>query len=432
MKGIYRKLGQDEKKCFSLHFFFSIIDGIIRGILILNEFVFIKTLDGSDYQLAFLFQFSMVIFVFLIFINIFLKKIGNKKRLLRITAFITQIPLIFISFFPSHLPPQQMHLYHALFLAVFFVYYSGTLISYPTINLFLKNIYQPQNFSRLYSVSESAKKVSLLVSTFLLGIMLDFNEETFRIMYVLMAVLGIISFFSLAAIPYKETITDNDKIGFRLSVKQSINSMLDTVKKNKPYLYFEIGFMMYGLAFMMTVSVISLFLSNELALNYTSIAFYKNAYNILAIMLLPYTGKLLGKIDPRKFGMITFGSLGFYLLFLIITDYFPYGVMIGDFNIIYFLVIAITFNGVFAATMSLLWYIGSAYFCPPHQADIYQSSHLALTGIRSIFAPLFGIGLYTLWGYSITFAIGILFIAIGVLFLAYSTKRHKLIIKETT
>ncbi len=44
--------------------------------------------------------------------------------------------------------------------------------------------------------------------------------------------------------------------------------------------------------------------------------------------------------------------------------------------------------------MSLLWNIGSAYFCKDGDADTYQSVHLTMVGFRAVFAPIFGIWLY--------------------------------------
>ena len=67
--------------------------------------------------------------------------------------------------------------------------------------------------------------------------------------------------------------------------------------------------MFYGFAWMATAAVITIFFEKVLHLNYSSIAFYKNAYNTLAILLLPYFGKLIGKIDPRKFAVYTFGFM---------------------------------------------------------------------------------------------------------------------------
>ena len=62
-------LNSEEKSTFKLHGTYMAIEGVILGVLALNEFVFIKSLHGSNYQLSFLFQFSMVMFLFLVFIN---------------------------------------------------------------------------------------------------------------------------------------------------------------------------------------------------------------------------------------------------------------------------------------------------------------------------------------------------------------------------
>ena len=166
------------------------------------------------------------------------------------------------------------------------------------------------------------------------------------------------------------------------------------LKNNKPYRHFEIGFMFYGFSFMITITVISIFFNDELNLNYSSVAFYKNAYNIIAIIILPFFGKLMGNIDPRKFASISFASLLLYVFFLLMTDYFPDYYVIANIRLYPMLVVSFLFYGVFAATMVLLWNIGSAYFCKPGEADDYQSVHLSLTGVRALFAPLLGIFFY--------------------------------------
>lgn len=426
MKIKFAHIRQQEKKTFALHMLYSFLDGLVRGILVLNEFVFIKTLKGSDFQIGVLFQFSMVVFIFLIFMNEFLKRTQNKKRLLRITALATQIPLLALSFFPDVAGYENLALLHYAFLGVFLIYYLSTLVTYPTINLFLKSVYSEENFGKFYSYAETIKKVVLLVSTFAFGILLDYNEDMFRVMYAVMAVSGLISLFLLSNIPYKAAQVQQTHQKFMVSVKKSVTNMLAVIRGNKPYLDFEIGFMLYGISFMFTVSVISLFFSKGLELDYTNIAFYKNSYNILAIIILPYMGKLLGKMDPRRFAIITFASLGLYFVFLIFTEYFPYKTTVWNIELYYFLVIAIVFHGVFAATMSLLWYIGSAYFCKAEEADIYQSIHLSLTGVRAAFAPLAGIIFYSFFGYSLTFAIGALCLVIGMILLYISMKKYKL------
>ncbi len=153
-------------------------------------------------------------------------------------------------------------------------------------------------------------------------------------------------------------------------------------------------------------------------------AFYRNAYNILAIVLLPVFGKMLGKTDPRKFAVITYASIALYIFFLMMTTYFPYSFEAWDITFYYTLIFYVIFHGVFAATMVLLWNIGSAYFCKPEEAGTYQSLHLSLTGARAVVAPLFGVAFYEMFGFTMTFSLAIvsLLAAMGLMVWSY---RHE-------
>ncbi len=405
---------------------YSVIEGVILGVLALNEFVFIKSLKGSDYQLGFLFQFSMVVFIFLVFINEFIKRAGNKNRLLIWVGILTRAPLALVLFFPSNQDGIiATPVYHYIFLGIFFIYYFGNTIIYPMINLFLKNSYDHSNFGKLYGYASSANKIVMLVATFFYGMFLDIDNFAFRYVFPVIAVLGISSNWLLSFIKEKNPELKIKKQSFIRSVKNSILTMTGILKNNKPYTHFELGFMFYGFSFMITVTVITIFFDRALHLNYSSVAFYKNSYNILAILLLPYTGKLLGKMDPRKFAAITFASLMLYILFIMLTEYFPMHIEIAGVEVYLMLVIAFLFYGIFAATMALLWFIGSAYFCKPEDAGDYQSVHLSLTASRATFAPLLGVFFYGIMGFAGTFVIAIisLLVGIGVMYWSYSREK---------
>lgn len=93
------------------------------------------------------------------------------------------------------------------------------------------------------------------------------------------------------------------------------------------------------------------------------------------------------------------------------------------------LMIAVLFHGVFAATMALLWNIGSAYFCEKSQAGEYQNVHLFLTGIRALFAPLFGIYLLDTLGYTLNFSVSIISLLLGMIVLAKAFSRKRMMVK---
>ncbi|UCG27428.1 MAG: MFS transporter [Bacteroidales bacterium] len=425
-------LSSREKKTFRLHLTYSIIEGFIAGILVLNEFVFLKSLQGSDYQIGFLFQFSVIAMALLLLFNEFIRRVGNKRKLLRITGIVTRIPLISMLFFPSGVAGITGNdWYHTLFLAVFLIYFLANLVIYPTINLLLKTNYDHPNFGELYGYATSANKVLMLVSTLLFGILLDFNNFAFVYVYPGLAMLSITSLFLLSNIDYEEPDNSEKKESFLKAVRHSSVRMVHILRFNKPYLHFEIGFMLYGFAFMSTVAVITIFFERALHLNYSSVGFYKNIYNIIAILLLPLLGRIIGKTDPRRFAIYTFTAFLLYFFFMGLTEYLPFNITWIGIKIYPVLLVAIFCNGIFAATMALLWYIGSAYFCRKEEAADYQSVHLSLTGIRAIFAPILGVFFYEMIDFSGTFLIAIFFLLSAIVLMVWSLRKYP-VRKENT
>ncbi len=422
------KITDKESKTFLLHIIYSIIDGFILGVFALNEFILIKGLKASDYQVAMLFQFTVIVLLFAIIINEFFKRVRRKKKLIRYVAILTRLPLLLFLFFPTGntVNEDNFLLYQLGFLVIFLIYYMANPLLFPAINFLLKNSYSHDNFGRLYGYASSINKILLLIGTFLFGLLLDKNQSVFTYIYPLVALLSILSIYILSKIDYEAVEYDEPKISFWSSIKQSFNTSIDILKINKPYRDFEIAFMFYGFSWMATAAVITIFFEKELSLNYSSIAFYKNFYNTLAILILPYFGKLLGKIDPRKFAIYTFSSMLLFLFFMGLTEFVPAHFVIWKLKIYYSLIASYIFYGIFTATMALLWYIGSAYFCKNDEVSTYQSIHLSLTGIRGLLAPLVGIFFYELMGFAGVFGISILSLLISVWIMFVSMKRHRL------
>ena len=113
----------------------------------------------------------------------------------------------------------------------------------------------------------------------------------------------------------------------------------------------------------------------------------------------------------------------FFTLVLTIAQYYKQYIEIGSVKLYYSLILAYAFYGVFAATMALLWFIGSAYFCKKEDVARYQSIHLSLTGLRAIFSFQIGILFYLSFGYAFTFFIASLSLLVAVLLMVWSFNR---------
>jgi MFS family permease len=414
-----------ERKTFRLHMGFSLLEGLMAGVVVLNEFIFIKSMLGSSYMLSFLWQFSMMVLLPTIIINEFVRRTKNKKKLLRLASIITRAPLLILLLFPSDIEVITSNIiYHYIFLGLFLNYYLAWPIIFPTINLYLKNSYSHENFSKLFSYATSAKSVVTMIGTFLFGLLLDHDPFSFRYIYPVIGITGVISVILLSKISFQIPEGQTFKKDLRSGVVDSLKRAWTNVWRNKGYRDFELAFMFYGFAFMVTVSVITIFLEKEMHLNYSSLAFYKNGAVTISILLLPFFGKRLGKIDPRRFGVIPLLSLALYLVFILLAEYYPVGTTILGIQIYYPLVLAFIFFGLFASTMTLLWSIGSAYFCKDEDAGDYQAVHLSLTGFRASFSPILGIFFFELFGYTTTFVIGIIALLLGVWVFRWSI-RHR-------
>jgi len=421
--GIFRNLNLQEIKTLKLHLFYSGIEGIAAGALLLTEFIFIKSLKGSNVQLAFLFQFSMVVFLFAMVANEILRRYPNRKVLLRSIAIASKLPLVALAFFPGVSHNQGLPaIYHTIFLAIFLLYFVSKIAVIPSINQYLKGNYQHENFGRLFGYSVSVQKVAMLLSTFTAGLLLDLNPNSYRVFYPLVGVLAIISIFQLTKIKFIHTAEAVNTPLWK-SLQLSFRRVFFILKTNKAFRHLELGFMIYGFAWMSTHAVITIFYERALHLNYSSVAFYKNAFNLIAIAFLPFFGRFIGKRDPRRFGIITFGSLLLFILFTALTEYYNGHFQLYGIKIYYMLLVAVFFNGLFMGSMPILWGIGSSYFCQPNQAADYQSVHLFLTGVRALFAPIIGIKLYEWFGFSLTYATGIVLLVFAILLMIYSEKR---------
>ena len=423
---ICKGLDSRELKSFKLHLVFSIIDGLIRGALILNEFVFVKSLNGSSYQLSFLFQSSVIVMLLSIIFNELIFRSKNKRRLLRKAGFLTHLPMLALLFFPRNPEVYAVDsIYHYIFLFIFFTYYLSYPITLPTINLFLKNAYSKDNFGKLYSIATSIRQVLQMVIIFLFGWLLDFDNYSFTYIMPILGVLGVISIIIFTRIDYIQKTIPNIAGGIISSSIDSVKKLLMILKTNKAYFDYEVGFMFYGFAFMSTKAVIIIFYYEVLVLNYSSVAFYQNVYSIVAILILPFFGKLIGKIDPRKFTIYPFLAMAGYILFIAVSEFDPFYFEIWNFKIYASLLLSTIFYGLFFATMMLSWNIGSSYFGSDEEAGDYQSVHLFLTGIRGVFAPVIGIVLYELIGFTWTFGIAILMLILASFFMRWSYKNKQ-------
>ncbi|HNQ68384.1 MAG TPA: MFS transporter [Bacteroidales bacterium] len=418
----YNKLTYREKITFRAHFVFTVLEGLVFGTSLMNEFVFLRSLKGTEFLVGLLFLISMVVYITLILSNEITRRIANKKKLIRITALITRLPLLLFLLFPSAITQSNASLVHAAFLGILFFYYLGTAITLPTINLLLKHNYRNNNFGKLYGYATSANKTATLVSTMIFGFLLDSDYFAFRWVYPAIGILGVLGYYALSTVPFRQSVPVIKEKIFT-SVRNSFGRMISIFKNDKPFLHFQMAYFSYGIAFMITATVITFFLESYLSLSYSVISGYKTMAGIVTVLLIPMLGILMDKIDQRKFGTIMFSFMLLYVTGIMLTQFFPIKFSIGGNEIYLMLIFAFISMGVFNAAGTLSWNVSSTYFSKDiNKTGDYQAVHITLTGVRSLFAPL-GVVIYKLFDFTYTFVISIVFLILALIILRISQKQ---------
>jgi hypothetical protein len=418
----YAKLEPNEKLTFKYHLIFTLLEGLVFGTSLMNEFVFLRSLKGTEFLVGLLFLLSMVVYMSLIIFNEVTRRITDKKKLIRITALITRLPLLLFLLFPACVTADNASSLHFAFLAILFFYYLGTAITLPTINTLLKHNYRNNNFGRLYGYATTANKTAVLSATLLFGFLLDADFFVFRWFYPAIGVLGIAGFFALSGIPFDvKALEVKDKLW--VAIKKSFGRMLSILKNDKPFFHFQMAYFSYGIAFMITATVITFFLGSHLNLSYSVISGYKTMAGIITVLILPLGGILMDKLDQRKFGSFMFSFMLLYVVGIMLTEFFSFKFLIGGYEVYVMLIFAFLFFGLFNAFGTLSWNVSSSYFSNDiNTVGDYQAVHITLTGVRSLFAPL-GVIVYKAFGFTMTFAISILFVILALIILRFSQKR---------
>lgn len=393
---IFADLSPREKRTFLLHLGYSLTDGLITGILTLNEFVFLKSFHAGSFKLSMLFQLAVLVLPFSIFFTHFFEKIPNKTGVFIRMALFTRLPLILFILFPWFQSyGMSESTVQNVFLLLFLLYYLASPFILPLINQLLKNNYESVRLGKLYSYSWSANMLSQLAASLLFGRILDSFPEAYTIIYPMLGIMGMAGIYMISKIKDDSQVKVREDKSLIDSWQTTLIHSVEAVKENKPFRDFQIGLMIYGVAFLMNQPVVALFLNNQLGLGYSEIAGYKGIALGLSILLFPLAGLLLDRNDPRRYGNWCFALIAVFFLLMMLSIPLPWNIQLSGMRIYLFPALAFIVYGLFTGGITILWGIGSSYFSPVKEVAFYHSIHCSLTGIRGIIAPLLGSAIYS-------------------------------------
>jgi hypothetical protein len=381
-----------EKKTFKFHVIAQVFGGLSSGIVVLQDIILKKSLGGSDFQILLLSLFTSSAFLASLYGAEIINRSKNLSKTILKFGIAAKLFLILI-------PLINNSIFYILCISIT-AYLDSMMLS--SWNIIFRHNYTEDRRSRLYSYATTVATVLLLFTSTILGILLDRDNMLFRVFFPVSGLTGIAMYYFLSrmmklSVVNIPKIDSTDKVQKSSFSKKLIKDILllparntkRIFSHNKPFFRYEIYFFMYGMAFMVIIPAIPIYVVDTLKLTYTPISIAKGfLFNIALILFTPIMGKYHGSGDPKKFCGWSFLVLVLFPLILISAQSpFMNNLFSGNVHVVY---LAYIIFGIGMSGVTIAWTLGSMYYAPKFEVSNYQAVHIALTGLRGIFSPALG------------------------------------------
>lgn len=409
-----------EKKTFKLHITAQVFNGLSLGIVLLQDIILKKSLDGTDFQIMLLSLFTSSAFLASIYGAEFINRSDNPPRLIIRVGIAAKFFLLLIPIFNN---------------SVFFIvcisitaYLDSLLLS--SWNIVLKHNYSDANRNQLYSYATSAATSLLLVTSTIFGVLLDKDNFIYRIIFPLSGIAGMFMYYNLSKMidlsmaKYPKVEHLSNSFSFKLFKDILILPVRNSKKiftENKPFFRFEIYFFLYGMAFMVILPAVPVYAVDVLNLGYTPISIARGLiFQSLLIIFMPLMGRLHGTGNPAKFCGYTFLLLAFYPLIFMSAQFSVFSNLFPD--KVYIVYAAFVVFGIGMSAINISWTLGSIFYAPPFEVSNYQAVHITLTGVRGLFSPAIGYMVMKMFSVNYTFVLSAFLFFAGGAFMLLDTR----------
>jgi MFS family permease len=373
------KMNVIEKKTFRLFMSAMFFNGFIMSITNVQDIIAKKAFHGFDWQITILVMIFPISSLLSIWWGKIIEDSENKSKYFLIAGFLGRLSLVF-GFFITNI-------YQFIFLLAFLLSFNSLVV--PTQNTLLQANFRKEIRGKLFGYSASLSTLIALIGSYFAGRLLDIDEHYYKYIFVATGILGLIGTLFLAAIKVdskEKLVPKNKKNKMRKIFLLPLIRSFQILKNDKQYRIYEIAFMIYGIGFMIVLPVIPRYLVNNLHMTYTQTFVAKGVISQLGILVFaPIAGFIHDKNHPNLFAAISFFAISFFPLILFFSTMFSN--ISTSIAIVYFsyIIYGIAMSGVLIA-----WNLGTIYFAKNNDVSMYQSVHVALTGVRGLIIPPLG------------------------------------------
>jgi MFS family permease len=385
-----------------------LIAGLAMGVLQLATFAARRSLGASERDVALLVALWQVSWILSPAVGPLLARV-DPQRAWRWIGFFQTAPLMLIALVSVRPVGAQGEGVGnlALFIVAMFLYYLAGTAMVPHRGALLRANYAPAVRGRLYGLLQALSASGVMAAAWAAGALLDRDPRWLRLLFPVAAVLGFASYLLLSRIRWRGQ-RRAFAVGASASPWQAFRDSFAVLLRDRSFRTYEVGFMLYGFGFLMSMPLLVLFAEGELGVSYVQWTRAQMlAFPIAQICGLAVWGRLADRLGVVRTTAVAFLVLAaFFGLMPAVTS------AAG-------LIVAFALFGLAMAGVDVGWSLGPLHFAPDGRAHLYAALHFSLVGVRSIFAPFLGFEVSELFGFRIAFLIsaGLLILALATLLL---------------
>jgi|GEM_PF-123427 len=379
-RGAHTRVGLYTQRA---HLRAAFLEGLVQGVLALNEFVAKKTMGASDLVITALVMAQPISWFFSSYWSNFL--VGREKR----STFLLFGLLGRLSLF------LVLAVHGGIAFAAVIVFATlmfGSIT--PAQNSLFQTNYSVRERGRAFGLSTAWQSIATIGAAVVAGRLYDHDPRMYRWTYAAAALAGFASCWLFYKIRFRGRHRSASPAlgpGLAREMTRTLRSpfagSFTILRQDRDFRRYETAYMGYGLAYMMLQPVIPIFLVESLHVDYSQASNARGlVFYCMMVLFSPIFGWMLDRSGPVKLSTLAFLMLAFFPLTLTIA---------GSVRLVY---IAFCLYGIAMAAVNVGWTMGPIHFAGTRDSAGYMGAHVALVGLRGLIGGPIGMLLFRLTG----------------------------------
>ncbi len=248
--------------------------------------------------------------------------------------------------------------------------------SMPVWMELFKNHLPQESRSKLFALGNAVEYLGTTIFPIAIGMILDYSPDSWRWLFPLTALIGLMSTFFLKRLPDVAEHAEEGRKKILLPWKNSVA----LIKERKDFRAYLLGFMLGGAGLMVIQPVLPFFFVDELKLSYTEMMIAISVCKGIGFSLAsPFWVSLFKRLNIHKFSLYIALLAAFFPLLLFFAKW--------SYWLIYF---AYLVYGYMQSGSELSWHLSSVTFAKKEDSLKFSETNILAVGVRGCVIPFIG------------------------------------------